>query len=258
MTGFALPSDTGEIRALWDSCFPEEPEFSDLFFAKMFKSDTCLVLREDGIIKATAQMLPYELKDVGKVTYIYGAATHPDFRRQGLMRRLLEASFELDKKRGFAASILIPANEALYGFYARLGYKTRFYIREGKPRMSGADLTGYALRAASEEDIVFMDALYRRELGTGYIVRSRSFWAEQISMFRELGGDALILTKDSRAVGYGFLSDGFLQEAFGNPDVTAALAGADKYAGCGGDTPIGMAYAYKPLPEKMYLNLMYN
>ena len=145
MTGFALPSDTGEIRALWDSCFPEEPEFSDLFFAKMFKSDTCLVLREDGIIKAMAQMLPYELKDVGKVTYIYGAATHPDFRRQGLMRRLLEASFELDKKRGFAASILIPANEALYGFYARLGYKTRFYIREGKPRMSGADLTGYAL-----------------------------------------------------------------------------------------------------------------
>ena len=258
MIEFASDKDTGEIRALWDIAFPQEPDFNDWFFANKYKAELCLVYKEDGIIMAMAQLLPYEIKGVGKVSYVYGAATHPNYRRQGLMRRLLNRSFETDKEKGFAASILIPQDKPLFDFYKGLGYKTCFFAKSGIA-CGSADTKGYGIREASEADIPFMDRLYRTEQGENYIIRTKDYWAEQIKMFKALGGGTYILMKGETPRGYGFVSDGFIQEAFGDGERLAALAGVNKYVSCGGDMPIGMAYSYgNKLPDTMYINLMYN
>lgn len=257
MIEFASDNDTKQVRELWDIAFPEEPDFNNWFFENKYKAEYCLILKEDGIIKAMAQLLPYEIKNVGKVSYIYGAATNPDYRRQGLMRRLLNRSFEIDRQRGYAASVLIPQNKPLFDFYERLGYKTCFFVKTVVAE-SAADTDGYSLREASEQDIPFMDSLYRAEQGESYIIRTRGYWAEQIKMFKALGGRVCILVKGDTPKGYGFVSDGFIQEVFGDRERLAALAGVGKYVCCGGDTPIGMAYSYGDKLDTMYMNLMFN
>jgi predicted acetyltransferase len=257
MVEFATSADNREIRELWDACFPEEPEFNNWFFDNKFDVSKCLVLREDGIIKAMAQLLPYEIAELGEVSYIYGAATHPGYRRLGLMRRLLEQSFEIDKANGRVASILIPASKSLFDFYERLGYKTCFYI--GRNDVKNIDVSEYSVIKANVSDIPFMDRLYTLSVGEKHIIRSQAYWAEQIKMFCELGGSVYILIKADKPIGYGFVTDGFIQEGFGDVQVLANLAGVKKYVSCGTDTPIGMACSYTDnFPKNMYLNLMFN
>jgi predicted acetyltransferase len=257
MVEFATSADNREIRELWNICFPEEPEFNNWFFDNKFDAGKCLVLREDGIIKAMAQLLPYEISGIGKVSYIYGAATHPNYRRLGLMRRLLENSFEIDKANGFAASILIPASKSLFDFYEGIGYKTCFYI--GSNSVEAPDVSGYSLREATTSDIPFMDKLYTSQAGENHIIRTYDYWAEQIKMFSTLGGKVYILMKDSVPVGYGFVTDGFVQEGFGEVQRLACLAKVNRYNTSGTDTPIGMAYTYNDnFKKNMYLNLMFN
>ena len=57
---------------------------------------------KDNVLCSMAQMLPYKMQNndkIEQVTYIYGACTHKDYRRQHLMDNLLNYSFELDKKK---------------------------------------------------------------------------------------------------------------------------------------------------------------
>ncbi len=257
MIDFAQPKDTEEIRKLWDIAFPEEPLFNDWFFENYFKAENCLVLKKEGKISAMAQLLPYEIQGAGKVSYIYGAATDPSYRRQGLMRRLLEKSFELDKQRGAVASILIPQNKELFDFYRRLGYETRFFVN-----IKGTEpckTEGYTLKSADCEDIPFMDKLYR-ESQTDYIIRDCNYWVTQIEMFKALDGDCYILLRDNKPVAYGFYTDNYIQEGMGEVNTLAYLAGADKYVSLAdkNNTPIGMAYPYGDFPQRLYLNLMFN
>ncbi len=258
MIEFASDKDTAEIRALWDVAFPEEPLFNAWFFANKFKAEQCLVLRQDNIIKSMAQLLPYEIAGFGRVSYIYGAATHPSCRRQGLMAELLKKSFSLDKACGVKASILIPQNKALFDFYGKIGYKTCFYVNSCTVnREEGVE--GYSLRTALLEDIPFMNKLYCMT-GNYIIVRDYNYWQTQLEMFNSLGGKVYIIMKGALPVGYGFVTDGYVQEGIGQTNRLALLAGVDKYVTTEGSnsTPIGMAYSENPLPKNMYLNLMYN
>lgn len=265
MIRVASARDTEEIRRLWDEAFPEEPEFNDWFFANRYCPDTCLVLCEDGIIKAMAQQLCYHIKNMGEVSYIYGAATKKEYRRRGLMGNLLKYSFDLDRKKGRVASILIPQNKPLFEYYSLLGYEKVFYVKSGFFDGCIEKTDGFELKSAGEKDILFMDRLYSHGAGADYIIRSYEYWQEQINMFRSLSGEVFILMKNGEACGYAFYNGDFVQEIFSDyMDVMLSLLCENygrglKYVTSGGDTPIGMMYSYhKPAENKCYLNLMFN
>ena len=67
---------------------------TNIFFDNFFKyEDTLLYVEEKPV--AMLQMMPYTLKGIGAVTYIYGATTHPDYRKKGLMGKLLKNPLKL-------------------------------------------------------------------------------------------------------------------------------------------------------------------
>ena len=90
MIRFAYENDVRLIRELWDIAFPEEPDFNSYFFENIFDHRNTLINIRDNELLAMTQMMPYEIKNMGKVTYIYGAATNPKYRKQGLMSELLK------------------------------------------------------------------------------------------------------------------------------------------------------------------------
>lgn len=254
MIRFAENEDTEKIKNLWNVCFPEDMDFNRYFFENIFSCKNTLLLEEEGNLLSMAQMLPYEIKNTGKVTYIYGACTAPEHRNKGHMRRLLEKSFSIDKKRRKAASILIPANKELFSFYEKLGYETSFYIGEGVYTPNGD--SGVCERAGYK-DIPKLMNLY-----TGDIVRKTGYWKMYIDMYNALGGN-IFIRKDA----YAFVTDRVEEIMYSSDEGKNKLLNAIcEYLNKNtvkviekGNEPFGMIKKYKPFDtENMYMNMMLN
>ena len=89
---FAEKGDFPAVRALWETCFPDEGGFNDYFFTHFYKEKYTLLHLEGETLVAMVQMLPYRMTVGGlsrEAPYIYGACTDPAHRRKGYMARLL-------------------------------------------------------------------------------------------------------------------------------------------------------------------------
>lgn len=255
MIRFADKNDVKSIVELWDTAFPDEPDFNEYFFCNIFDFKTTLIMVENNKLMAMAQMIPYEISNIGRVTYIYGAATSPMYRNQGLMTKLLKKSFDIDTECGTAASILIPANKPLFDFYSKIGYETVFYINREvyMPTPEIADI-----KKAEYSDIPKLMKIYK-----GDILRSEEYWNTQLKMYNELGG-SIFIYNDAYAV----VSDK-VEEIMGinDEDRIILLNSVCSYLKCksievtskGNSLPFGMIKKHSNFNiDKMYMNLMFN
>lgn len=115
-----------QLRALWHEAFGDRDEYIDEFF-EAFDADSVLhTLSHDGKLLSVLYALPYELHTGGhckKVAYIYAVATVSSARGRGYMSRLFSIVHENLRREGFAAAFLLPAEDWLWNYYSRLGYK---------------------------------------------------------------------------------------------------------------------------------------
>lgn len=255
MIRFAYKNDVSLIRELWDIAFPEEPDFNNYFFENIFDYENTLINIKDNELLAMAQMIPYEIKNIGKVTYIYGAATNPKYRNKGIMRELLNKSFAIDREKNIMASVLIPANKPLFGFYEKLGYETIFYCH--KEILEKGESCEKA-REAEYKDIPLLMDIYK-----GDVIRSREYWKVQLDMYKALGGKIFIYKN-----AYAVVSDKIEEIMYGSEEEKKCLADfvcnhikcervEAVHKGC--DFPVGMMKKHKEFDTgKLYMNLMYN
>ncbi|MBR1444317.1 MAG: GNAT family N-acetyltransferase [Firmicutes bacterium] len=188
----ACEAQRKEIRELWDICFGEDKDFNEYFFENRFRTEETLVLKENGKIVSMLQRFRYELYNVGKVSYIYGACTHPEYRKKHYMAHLLEKSREADIKEELVGSVLVPQEEWLFGFYERYGFGDIFRLEE-KYEQKSEDHRKIKLRAACGNDITTMNDIYEKMTGgCAHIRRSGEEWKRQMDMFKSLGGEVYI------------------------------------------------------------------
>src|SRR5574344_255754 len=122
-----------ETRDLWRHCFSDSEEFVELYFRRRFTEDRNQALWEGDRVVASLQRIPYSMTLFGceiPVSYVSGVCTHPDFREQGYMPRLLADAHRQMSREGALISTLIPAEEWLKGYYNRYGYAVVFYYSE--------------------------------------------------------------------------------------------------------------------------------
>lgn len=114
---------------MWKRCFADSDEFIDLYFSRRYSDAINMAVHEDGKIISALQMVPYPMTFCGEViptAYISGACTHPDYREHGAMRRLLADTHRRMYADGVWLSTLVPAEEWLFGYYAKSGYASCF------------------------------------------------------------------------------------------------------------------------------------
>jgi GNAT superfamily N-acetyltransferase len=116
-------------KDLWKTCFGDSDAFIDLYFRTRYTPDVLCADVEEGHLRAMLHRLPYALWLNGEMQpaeYISGACTHPDFREQGRMHRLIEQSWLAARREGKKWSFLIPASPELFRFYGEMGYVPAF------------------------------------------------------------------------------------------------------------------------------------
>lgn len=117
------------VQDMWQICFADTPEFVEMYFSEKYQPENTLLYSADGQIVASLQMLPYTFSFYGReilAAYVSGACTLPEYRGRGIMGELLQAAFATMQERNIPLSVLIPAEDWLYGYYARCGYATVF------------------------------------------------------------------------------------------------------------------------------------
>ncbi len=274
---FATMQDTPAVIRLWETCFPGDTVFQNYFFAHLYVPEYNLLLFRNDVLCAMAQMLPYRMQDGWKtetVTYIYGACTYPDYRRQHLMDTLLHHTFMLDRQMGRDASILIPQEEWLFGFYAQFGYEAVLSVSADEYHaVPGAECC--PLRAMVPEDLSGMDALYHAALPEGaYLCRDEAEWKKQLDLFTHCGGGAFCTGAEGEPEGYAFVwhtkQEGLWAQELCAPGKTMQFAGAlMAHFGVKKCRATGLSFSQKQLlgcvlrhdgarPTDGYINLMLN
>lgn len=107
-----------ELIEIYNSAFEPDCEFDKCLFDKGF--EYCRYIVEDGKAVSMAFLFPCRINTLDKnyeALYLYAAATHPDYKKQGLMTRILELAKKENK-----LVLLRPANTELLEFYKKRGF----------------------------------------------------------------------------------------------------------------------------------------
>lgn len=205
MIRHATKYDTKSIMEIWYQSFKGEKEFTDYFFNNLYDYKNSIVLEENGQVVSTLQRIPYYIENVGKVMYIYGACTLPEHRGNGYMKELLNVCEELDLKQKIKASILIPQSKSLFEFYKKFGYEPCFNLKKEKYNISQSN-DDTEIVIAKKENADKIKKLYAEVLkGKNFVYRKENYIADQIEMFKSLGGEVFLLFEKHSLKGYAFV-----------------------------------------------------
>lgn len=144
-----LHPDEAACKKLWIEVFGDEEE-ADAFLIRHYAPRHMLSVECEGRMAAMLHLLPFE-SELGRTSYIYGVATHPDFRGRGFASQLMHEALRRCDERGDDAVLLIPApGEAwLRDFYGRFGFAgavpTEFRSPDGFDFGTGSPATDLAM-----------------------------------------------------------------------------------------------------------------
>lgn len=129
MIEFANENTASLVRQMWKTCFNDTDEFLDIHFSYKYRNENTLIYFEEDKAVASLQMLPYTMtfyRDTIPFAYLAGLCTLPEYRRKGYMEQLIHEAHKVIADRGIPLSILIPAEDWLYGFYEKYDYEQVF------------------------------------------------------------------------------------------------------------------------------------
>lgn len=143
-----------DMMKLWKDTFHDSDRYVRLVFDNYYTLDNSFVTYHENRIIAAILCIGYEFQILAKEgarekikgMYLCGLATHPDWRRKGIMSRLMDEAEKAARKRGYNMTFLIPADDYLRLYYERKGYQTVSW-RQKKEVESLSTSSGEACRS---------------------------------------------------------------------------------------------------------------
>lgn len=115
------PHHKESLISLWIEAFHESRESAETFFASAFSPARSMVCLEEDAVVAGLYWFDC-LWGEKKVAYLYAVATKKSHRGKGICSKLMQKTHETLKERNYHGAILVPAEDSLFAFYARMGY----------------------------------------------------------------------------------------------------------------------------------------
>lgn len=120
-------------RKLWETIFVEDTsEFLDYYYSVKIQNNEIYVIEDGAKIVSMLHLNPYQMRiedQVYQSHYIVAVATDENYRKRGLMRRLLNHVMQIMTDRGEPFTFLMPVAEAIYKPF---GFEYIYEQRQGK------------------------------------------------------------------------------------------------------------------------------
>lgn len=115
-------SAEAQIWKLWQTCFPEDDDaFMPTFLYPYSEDASRITLYQNGKLASMLHLIAGE-NDWGKIGYIYGLATDPEFRNQGLAKQAIEKAIASASAQGFVAICAIQENRNYHVWQTQLDF----------------------------------------------------------------------------------------------------------------------------------------
>ena len=186
----ATDKDYDQIRKIWTYCFNEGEEVENCYFENKYRAENTVVAELDGDVVASIHLNQHTIKLGNKeenVSYVVGVSTLPEARGKGMMKSLMNLSFEEMYNRGQNVSILMPID---FKLYRRFGFENCYDMMEH--RINIEDLSAFRIerdfKRAKESDIDNLIDIYNKSNRrlNGYTVRGKQRYE---NMFKEVAAD---------------------------------------------------------------------
>lgn len=187
-------NDTAQLKKLWLECFDDTEQAVDLFFDRNKQNMRAFCAKDNDKVVSALYLLDVTLNGQ-KAHYLCGASTKADYRKKGIMSGLIKFSLENAVADSDKFSVLMPAKEPLYDYYARLGYKSECFAQ--KRIYSRKDLLSFS--DCSSEKICDFEALQRISFDNNFLLWNNKFKNFACDYYR-LYGTTVINTSDCFAL----------------------------------------------------------
>lgn len=195
---FSIAEDKEQLHNLYNICFADDHEFSEWYFENIWDYSKTLVMKSEGKIVSSLQMLPLNFSNgINTVNgcYIFAVCTHPEYRGQGYAGSIINECFDIcrENKNDFCA--LIVRESSLLNFYEKLGFRSVFDVTQtnGKSSVGYVDILSFS-------DIPDIDRIYKAHTNNFFSsVRDSEFWQTQMCVYKVFG-----LKENGKLISYCF------------------------------------------------------
>ena len=130
----AQKEDMDALKEIWKLCFGDPEIYIDLYFqTRDWIRETAVLCIGNRAVSMLA-MIPANLVDRNgercSASMIFAVATHPEHRKLGYADRLLEFCNRHLASIHTTVTLLVPADEQLFRYYGKRGYRNGFFLRE--------------------------------------------------------------------------------------------------------------------------------
>lgn len=130
MLTYGRKEDYEQLIMLWQQAFGDPKAFVQQAFDELIPSEGIYLWKEEGEILSALYAIPCRIRGNGEKTkgqgfYFYALATQKNRRHQGWMGRLMEAVLQELKRQGADFVFLQPAEENLFSYYEKRGFRDR-------------------------------------------------------------------------------------------------------------------------------------
>ena len=200
---FPAKAQIPQLWQLWKEVFHDDDAFISSFEKTAFSQDRCRCVFIDE--KIVAMLFWFDCKCRNeKIAYLYAVATKEAFRRQGLCRALMENTHKHLKKLGYSGTILVPAEESLFDYYKKLGYRPATTIGEMYSAATDGEIAFEKIRGLE------YGALRRQFLPQGGVIQEKKNILFLQTMYEFYAGEGFLIAgkkQGKRFVGIEFLGD---------------------------------------------------
>ncbi len=105
------------IYGMWERNFHDPIPYARFYFENVYPKNQVILWQDQEIVKGMIHWNSYDQQFFGRkaaATYIVGVATDEEYRREGVMRKLLAETFAELRKKGESFTYLMPADENYY------------------------------------------------------------------------------------------------------------------------------------------------
>ena len=194
-----------QIMALWRKCFIDSERYIKLFLNTFYSPSNVVTIERDGQVLAFLFLLSMPVKFYTRevrASYIYAVCTHPQFRRQGLMKELMEKAFKKARRRGDRFLFLVPADKWLSDVYQRMGFREAFFVKNRQIHLQSTTFDTKCISEAKSANTVYSYLRKKWETHAVSVLHSAKEIRFDMIDFRVENGGCYLYKKDKKVVGF--------------------------------------------------------